>query len=138
MGIHYYNNSGLPDPTAHLAVRHLEEEEKTLYIKYPTGKMAIRMDKFFPSTLERAKKLFRLMAAYSSEKDCLRLLEFLKQKEQKLRDQEEKFCRKAMESTKKADISKYESFARSASNDKHRIQRNMELLCQICKVGVKK
>ena len=62
MGISYYNGSGYPDPTAHYAVRHLEEEEKMLHIVYPTGRMDIRMDKFFPATLDRARKLFRLMA----------------------------------------------------------------------------
>ena len=31
MGISYYNGSGYPDPTAHYAVRHLEEEEKMLH-----------------------------------------------------------------------------------------------------------
>ena len=138
MGISYYNSSGYPDPTAHYAVRHMEEEEKMLHIVYPTGHMDIRMDKFFPATLDRAKKLFRLMAQYSSDEDKRRLLEFLCQKEQKLKNQEETYVRLAMESEKKMDVNKYTSFARNATNDKHRTRRNIELLCQICRLEVSK
>lgn len=138
MGISYYNGSGYPDPTAHYAVRHLEEEEKMLHIVYPTGHMDIRMDKFFPATLDRARKLFRLMAQYSSSEDKHRLLEFLCQKEQKLGNQEESYSRQAMDSEKRMDINKYTSFARNAANKKHRTRRNIELLCQICRLEVSK
>lgn len=138
MGISYYNGSGYPDPTAHYAVRHLEEEEKMLHIVYPTGHMDIRIDKFFPATLDRARKLFRLMAQYSSSKDKHRLLEFLCQKEQKLGNQEESYSRLAMDSEKKTDVNKYTSFARNAANEKHRTRRNIELLCQICRLEVSK
>ena len=138
MGISYYNGSGYPDPTAHYAVRHLEEEEKMLHIVYSTGHMDIRMDKFFPATLDRARKLFRLMAQYSSSEDKHRLLEFLHQKEQKLGNQEESYSRLAMDSEKKKDVNKYTSFARNAANEKHRTRRNIELLSQICRLEVSK
>lgn len=138
MGISYYNGSGYPDPTAHYAVRHLEEEEKSLHIVYSTGRMDIRMDKFFPSTLDRARKLFRLMAQYSSSEDKHRLLEFLRQKEQKLINQEESYCKLAMDSEKRMDVSKYTSLARNAANERHRTKRNIELLCQICRLEVSK
>lgn len=138
MGISYYNGSGYPDPTAHYAVRHLEEEEKMIHIVHPTGHMDIRMDKFFPTTLDRAKKLFWLMARYSSGEDKHRLLEFLCQKEQKLKNQEESYSRLAMDSEKKMDVNKYTSFARNVANEKHRTRRNIELLCQICRLEVSK
>lgn len=134
MGISYYNGSGYPDPTAHLAVRHIEEEEKTLHIAYPTGHMDIRMDKFFPATLDRAKKLFRLMEQYSPIEDHRRLLEFLCIKEQKLASQEETYHRQALGCVKKSDISKYTGLARNAAKEKQRTRRNMELLCQICRL----
>ncbi len=105
MGISYYNGSGYPDPTAHFAVRHLEEEEKMLHIEYPTGHMDIRMDKFFPATLDRARKLFRLMAMHSS---------YVEQKR------------------------KFESLAKETETQRHRTKRNMELLCEICKLEVAK
>ena len=41
MGISYYNSSGYPDPTAHYAVRHVEEEEKMLHIVYPKGHLSL-------------------------------------------------------------------------------------------------
>ena len=138
MGISYYNGSGYPDPTAHFAVRYIEEEEKMLHIVYPTGHMDIRMDKFFPATLDRARKLFRLMAQYSSSEDKHRLLEFLCQKEQKLASQEESYSKLAEDSEKRKDVSKYTSFARIAANDRHRTKRNIELLCQICRLEVSK
>lgn len=96
------------------------------------------MDKFFPATLDRARKLFRLMAQYSSSEDKHRLLEFLRQKEQKLGNQEESYSRLAMDSEKKKDVNKYTSFARNAANEKHRTRRNIELLCQICRLEVSK
>ena len=136
MGISYKNSSGYPDPTAHYAVHHIEEEEKMLHIVYPTGHMDIRMDKFFPATLDRARKVFRLMAQYSSREDQYRLLEFLRQKEQKLQNQEESYSRKVLECTKKMDINRYTAYAHNAANDKQRIKRNMELLRQICKLEV--
>lgn len=136
MGISYYNGSGYPDPTAHLAVRHIEEEEKTLHIVYPTGHMDIRMDKFFPATLDRARKLFRLMAQYSSGEDKHRLLEFLRQKEKILKSQEESYRKQAENSSEKADVSKYTSLASNVEIEQHRTRRNIELLCQICRLEV--
>lgn len=138
MGISYYNGSGYADPTAHYAVRHIEEEEKMLHIQYPTGHMDIRMDKFFPATLDRARKLFRLMAQYSSGEDKHRLLEFLRQKEQKLKNQEESYAKQAQGCAKKMDVHKYTSLARNAEIEKHRTRRNIELLCQICRLEVSK
>jgi hypothetical protein len=138
MGISYYNSSGYPDPTAHYAVRNMEEEEKMLHIVYPTGHMDIRMDKFFPCTLDRARKLFRLMAQYSPAEDQHRLFGYLRQREEKFKSQVETYSRQAAEATKRHEVSKYESFARNAENQRHRTKRNIELLCQICRMGVSK
>lgn len=134
MGISYYNCSGYPDPTAHFAVRHMENEEKMLHIEYPTGHMDIRMDRFFPATLDRAKKLFRLMRQYSSSEDKQRLLEFLYQKEQKLLHQEEAYRKQAAECKAKGDVNHYTALANTAARDKQRTRRNVELLCQICRL----
>lgn len=43
-----------------------------------------------------------------------------------------------MDSEKKMDVNKYTSFARNAANEKHRTRRNIELLCQICRLEVSK
>lgn len=138
MGISYYNGSGYPDPTAHYAVRHLEEEEKMLHIEYPTGHMDIRMDKFFPATLDRARKLFRLMAMHSSYEEQKHLLVFLSGKEQRLAEKAETYRKQEMGSTKKSDAYKFESLAKEAETQQHRTKRNMELLCEICKLEVAK
>lgn len=109
-----------------------------LHIVYPTGHMDIRMDKFFPCTLDCARKLFRLMAQHSPAEDQHRLLEYLRQREEKFKSQVENYSRQAAEATKRHEVSKYESFARNAENQRHRTKRNIELLCQICRLGVSK
>lgn len=136
MGISYYNGSGYPDPTAHQAVRNMEEEEKMLHIGYPTGHMDIRMDRFFPATLDRAKKLFRLMAQHSPLEDQHRLLLFLKQKEQRLADKAATHRKQEQDSTRKGEAHRYASLAREAEIQRQRARRNVELLCEICKLEV--
>ena len=69
MGISRYNAEGYHDPTAHLAVCHVEEGEKILHLSYPNGSMDIQLFCFFPCTQEKAKKFFRLVRRYSSSKD---------------------------------------------------------------------
>ena len=64
MGISRYNASGYLDMTAHLAIQNMEREEKVLHIEYPTGYMNIRMEAFFPCTVKRADKLFRMVRRY--------------------------------------------------------------------------
>ena len=56
MGISRYNAEGYHDPTAHLAVCHVEEGEKILHLSYPNGSMDIQLFCFFPCTQEKAKK----------------------------------------------------------------------------------
>ena len=74
MGISYKNGSGCPDPTAYYAVQHMETEEKRLHIRYPTGQMVLEIERFFPCTVAKAKKLSPLIRRYceKSEKEKLR------------------------------------------------------------------
>lgn len=88
MGISRYNASGYLDMTAHLAVQNMEREEKVLHIEYPTGYMNIRMDVFFPCTVKRADKLFRIVRRYCTPSDKDRLLEVLRSLEKKYTDKE--------------------------------------------------
>lgn len=46
MGISRYNAEGYHDPTAHLAVCHVEAEEKILHLSYPNGCMDIQLFAF--------------------------------------------------------------------------------------------
>lgn len=88
MGISRYNASGYLDMTAHLAVQNMEREEKVLHIEYPTGYMNIRMDVFFPCTVKRADKLFRIVRRYCTSADKARLLDALRCLEKKYTDKE--------------------------------------------------
>lgn len=136
MGISYYNGSGYPDPTAHFAVRNIEREGKRLHIQYPSGAMDIRIDKFFPATLDRAKKVFRLIAKYSCGEEQKRLLQYLVGMENKYRARTDFYRKKAADSNEKNKIRQYEVLAREAERLQERTKRNKELLCEICKLEV--
>ena len=94
MGISYKNGSGCPDPTAYYAVQHMEAEEKRLHIRYPTGQMILEIERFFPCTVAKAKKLSSLIRRYceKSEKEKLRqfLVKAYQNREKKTEDESEK------------------------------------------------
>ena len=136
MGVHYFNNSGYADPTAYEAIKNVEEEEKNLRIAYPSGYIDLRLEKFFPCTLERAKKVFRLMDKMSSKADQVKLYKFLVKLEAKFKAQIDSNLGQAKASMKRGDIAAYESNARIAAMQMKRTQRNRELLCQICNLEV--
>ena len=136
MGIHYYNNSGYADPTAYEAIKNVEEGEKRLRVAYPSGHIDLRLERFFPCTLEKAKKLFRLMNKTSSKADQMKLYKFLLQHEAKFKAQVDSNLGQAKAAIKRGDIGAFESNARIAAMQMKRTQRNRELLCQICGLEV--
>ena len=103
MGISRYNASGYLDMTAHLAVQNMEREEKALHIEYPTGYMNIRMDVFFPCTVKRADKLFRIVRRYCTPSDKDRLLEVLRSLEKKYTDKERFYSIQVQTTTEEID-----------------------------------
>lgn len=103
MGISRYNASGYLDMTAHLAVQNMEWEEKVLHIEYPTGYMNIRMDVFFPCTVKRADKLFRIVRRYCTPSDKGRLLEVLRSLEKKYTDKERFYSIQVQTATEEID-----------------------------------
>lgn len=103
MGISRYNASGYLDMTAHLAVQNMEREEKVLHIEYPTGYMNIRMDVFFPCTVKRADKLFRIVRRYCTPADKARLLEVLRSLEKKYTDKERFYSIQVQTTTEEID-----------------------------------
>lgn len=127
MGIGGYNAEGYADPTAYYAVQNVEEQEKILHIRYSTGHMDIRMEVFFPATVDRAKKLFRLVRQYSSEKDKQRIWNCLSDKEKKYKSQIQTFMKKMEEATTKREKSYWYSRRREAGHLLLRTQRNMEI-----------
>lgn len=103
MGISRYNASGYLDMTAHLAVQNMEREEKVLHIEYPTGYMNIRMDVFFPCTVKRADKLFRIVRRYCTLSDKDRLLDALRTLEKKYTDKERFYSIQVQTTTEEID-----------------------------------
>ena len=85
MGISYKNGSGCPDPTAYYAVQHMEAEEKRLHIRYPTGQMVLEIERFFPCTVAKAKKLSPLLRRYCEKSEKEKLRQFLTKQEMNYR-----------------------------------------------------
>ena len=81
MGISYKNGSGCPDPTAYYAVQHMEAEEKRLHIRYPSGRMDLEIERFFPCTVVKARKLSPLIRRYCEKTEREKLQRFLKKQE---------------------------------------------------------
>ena len=77
MGISRYNAEGYYDPTAYEGIRQAEADDGKLKITYPTGHMELKLDGFFPCSLDKARKVFSLIHRYSPEADKDRLLVFL-------------------------------------------------------------
>lgn len=127
MGISYKNNSGYPDPTAYSAVQNIEAKEKMLHIQYPTGYMDLRLDAFFPCTVDRAKKVFKLICQYCPQVDKDRLLHFLREKAKQCDAQIRTFEQKRDASTDKSEINALNTRIRDCARMKSRLNRNIEL-----------
>ncbi|MCD7752138.1 MAG: hypothetical protein LUI10_10440 [Lachnospiraceae bacterium] len=127
MGISYYNSSGYPDPTAHYAVQHVEQEEKTLHIVYPTGHMDIRVDRFFPCTVDRAKKVFKLICQYCSQEDKDKLLRFLTDKEKRYKSQAQALWSRIESCTDTAERKHLTAQYKEAVRLKDRLNRNIQI-----------
>jgi hypothetical protein len=125
MGISKYNASGCLDMTAHLAVRNMEREEKIFHIGYTTGYIDIRMDAFFPCTVKRGAKVFRLVRKYSSAEDKHRLLDFLNKTEQRYSHQIKCFEGQAAAATRKEEINYHSQQLKEARRKLAMTQRNI-------------
>lgn len=131
MGISYKNSSGYPDPTAYMAVHNMEAEEKMLHIQYPTGYIDLRLEAFFPCTLDRARKIFRLVCQYCSQGDKDRLLRFLQEKERRYQAQVRTFTLQSDAAEKPAEKKAAESRMRESARLQARTRRNIELFLQM-------
>lgn len=76
MGINKYNGEGYSDPTAFEAIRHAEYFRVT----HPTGYLEFNVERFFPCTVEKGKKVFKLIREYGSEEQKRELLALLLRK----------------------------------------------------------
>lgn len=127
MGISYKNGSGYPDPTAYMAVQNIEAEEKILHIEYPTGYMDLKMDAFFPCTVDRAGKIFKLICQYCPKSDKERLLRFLEKKEKRYLAQKQTFLQKEKYASSRTEKEEYGRRVRESERLAQRTRRNIEM-----------
>ena len=127
MGISYKNGSGYPDPTAFLAVQNIEADEKILHIQYPTGYMDLKMDAFFPCTIDRARKVFKLICQYCSRSDKDRLFRFLVNKEKRYLAQSQTFQQQMECAGSRAERERLGLRARESNRLALRTRRNIQM-----------
>lgn len=121
-----YNAEGYYDPTAFEGISNADTNK--LKITYPTGYMELNLDKFFPCTLDKARKVFSLIHRYSSESDKDRLQAFLKEMEKEFETQMVEYAEKAMSyPSKSKEYSMYMSKFKEVRRFRQRIIRNIEL-----------
>lgn len=73
MGVNRYNAEGYSDPTAYEAIKNVE----TFRITHPAGYLELNTENFFPCTVEKGKKVFRLVREHCSEEQKNELLAIL-------------------------------------------------------------
>jgi hypothetical protein len=76
MGINRYNAEGYRDPTAYEAVKNTE----TFRITHPTGYLELNTENFFPCTVEKGRRVFRLVRENCTEEQKRELLALLLRK----------------------------------------------------------
>lgn len=72
----FLNSEGYSDPAAFAAIRNAD----TFCIEHPNGMVRIYPDVFFPCTVEKSKKLFRLVRSYCNPEAQEQLLSFMLKK----------------------------------------------------------
>lgn len=128
MGISRYNSEGYSDPTAFEAVRQIEADKKIFKIEYSSGYIELRMDRFFPCTINKAKKISRLIDKYSSEADKERLIAYLKNIAQKYTLQSKQYANKAISyPVASKEAKRYTTMFKEAKRLHKRAVRNIEI-----------
>ena len=130
MGISYKNGSGYPDPTAYYAVQHMEAEEKRLHIRYPTGQMILEIERFFPCTVAKAKKLSPLIRRYCEKAEKEKLRQFLKKQEMNYLSRIKVFQNREKKSEEETEKRELQRCIREAERMLQRIRRNMEIFME--------
>lgn len=130
MGISYKNGSGCPDPTAYYAVQHMEAEEKKLHIRYPTGRMDLEIERFFPCTVVKAKKLSPLIRRYCEKAEKEKLQQFLKKQEMNYLSRIKAFQNREKKSEDESEKRDLQQRIREGERMLQRIRRNMEIFME--------
>ena len=130
MGISYKNGSGCPDPTAYYAVQHMEAEEKRLHIRYPTGQMILEIERFFPCTVAKARKLSPLIRQYCEKAEKEKLQQFLKKQEMNYLSRIKAFQNREKKSEDESEKRDLQQRIREGERMLQRIRRNMEIFME--------
>lgn len=130
MGISYKNGSGCPDPTAYYAVQHMEAEEKRLHIRYPTGQMILEIERFFPCTVVKAKKISPLIRRYCEKAEKEKLQQFLKKQEMNYLSRIKAFQNRAKKIEDESEKRDLQQRIREGERMLQRIRRNIEIFME--------
>ena len=130
MGISYKNGSGCPDPTAYFAVQHMEAEEKRLHIRYPTGQMILEIERFFPCTVVKAKKISPLIRRYCEKAEKEKLQQFLKKQEMTYLSRIKAFQNRAKKIEDESEKRDLQQRIREGERMLQRIRRNIEIFME--------
>ena len=130
MGISYKNGSGCPDPTAYYAVQHMEAEEKRLHIRYPSGRMNLEIERFFPCTVVKARKLSPLIRRYCEKTEREKLQRFLKKQEMNYLSRIQAFQNREKKSEDESEKQELQRCIRVCERMLQRIRRNIEIFIE--------
>ena len=130
MGISYKNGSGCPDPTAYYAVQHMEAEVKRLHIRYPTGQMVLEIERFFPCTIVKARKLAPLIQRYCEKTEKEKLRQFLVKQEVNYHFQIKAYQNREKKSEDESEKRDLQQHIRGCERILRRIQRNIEIFME--------
>ena len=130
MGISYKNGSGCPDPTAYYAVQHMEVEEKRLYIRYPTGQMVLEIERFFPCTVAKARKLSPLIRQYFEKAEKEKLRQYLTKQGINYRSRIKAYQNREKKSRDETEKRELQRCIRECERILRRIHRNMEIFME--------
>lgn len=130
MGISYKNGSGCPDPTAYYAVQHMEAEEKRLYIRYPTGQMVLEIERFFPCTVVKARKLSPLIRRYCEKAEKEKLRQFLAKQEINYHTRIKALQNREKKSEDESEKQELQRCIRVCERMLQRIRRNIEIFIE--------
>lgn len=130
MGISYKNGSGCSDPTAYYAVQHMEAEERRLHIRYPIGQMVLEIERFFPCTVVKARKLSPLIRRYCEKAEKEKLRQFLTKQEMNYRSRIQAFQNREKKSEDESEKRDLQQRIRECERMLRRIQRNIEIFME--------
>lgn len=125
MGVNRYNAEGYCDPTAYEAIKNAE----TFRVTHPHGYLDLNTERFFPCTVDKGRRLFKLIRENCSEAQQQELLVVLLRKAKSYADKALELDRRlddpALGEKRYADIY---SQLKNVKRQHERITRNIEQL----------